>query len=508
MKNRTEKAILNIGSNYIIQIIKTIFTFLTRTIFIKILGKEALGLNGLFINILSMLSLAELGIGTAINFSLYEPLAKNDYSKVSSLMSFYKKTYNIIGIIVFILGIVLVPFLPFFIKNINDIENVYLIYLLYLLNTVFSYFISYKETLVNADQKSYKLSTINLIFLVILNIFQITSLIIWKNFIVYLFIQFAIQLIQKVFINIYISKLYFNIDFNSSKNIDEKDFKVIKKNVFAMFFHKIGDYCVNSTDNLIISSFINVVYVGLYSNYLTVLSLITTFTSIFFNNLTSSFGNLNITESPKKKFDIFKKMELISFIMYGLSFVVLLNVFNDFITLWVGSDYCLDFLIVLFILISFYISGMRVSPSTVKNSAGLYSVDKFTPIIQALVNLVVSICLVKKIGILGVVIGTIISSLVLPSWQKPFIIYRDIFKMKFSIYLINFIKNVFIVCIVSIITLFINHFINFQNILLLIIFKCAIVLFVFCIFVYLFYSRTNEFLFFKDKIFELVRRKK
>lgn len=508
MEGRTKKAILNIGSNFIVQMIKTIFSFLTRTIFIYSLGKEALGLNGLYTNILSMLSLAELGIGTAINFSLYEPLAKKDEKKISALMSFYKKSYRVIGFIVAILGIILIPFLKYFIQDINLVKNAYTIYLLFLTNTVSSYFISYKETLINADQKNYKLTKINLIFLILINTLQIVSLLIYKNFIIYLCIQLIVQLAQRVVINIYITKEYSNIDFKSKDKVGEKDLSIIKKNVKAMIFHKIGDYCINGTDNLIISSFINIITVGLYSNYLTILTLITTFTNMFFSNLTAGLGNLVVTESSDKKYEIYKKMDFIGFIMYGFCAVILINVFNDFISFWVGNDYCLDFGTVIAIVISFYIAGMRIAPYTIKSAAGLYDVDKFTPLIQSVINLFVSIFLVRYLGLLGVVLGTIVSSIVVPSWQRPFIVYKYILNKPFKEYVLWYFKNIFTLMFVSVCALFINSLLPFSNYFVLFIVKSIITSIIYIIVISLLYRNTNEFKYLFDMFKKLILRRK
>lgn len=502
MASRTEKTILNVSSNLFVQLIKTIFSFITRTVFIYCLGKEALGLNGLFTNILSMLSLAELGIGTAINFSLYEPLAKKDNDKVSALMSFYKKAYRLIGIIVLILGIIIIPFLGLFIKNINEINNVYIIYGLFLINTVSSYFVSYKETLINADQKVYKLTFLNSIFLILMNVLQMIILIIFKNFVLYLLVQFVIQFIQKISINIYISKVYNDINYSSKTKLKDKDLKIIKKNVCAMIFHKIGDYCINGTDNLIISAFISVSVVGIYSNYLTIILLLTTFITIIFNNTTSSLGNLIATESSEKKYDIFKKMDFIGFILYGCTSVILLSSFNSFITLWIGSDYCFPNLVVFLIVLNFYLTGMRVVPSTLKSAAGLYDIDKFTPIIQAVVNLIISIVAAKYIGIIGVLLGTLISSLVLPAWQRPYIVYKYILGKDFREYVIKFFENISFLTIVYLVSYLLFSNMALSNIYLVFLFKVIFTMIVYLILLIFFYKKNNEYLF----VVELIKK--
>ena len=208
---RTKNSIYNVLSNLFIVLFQTIMLFVVRTFFIKILGEENLGLSGLFTNILNILSVTELGIGTIISFSLYKPLSENDTKKINALMNFYKKFYYLAGIIIIVLGILIIPFLPFFVKDYSA-NNVYVIYLLYLINTAFIYFVAYKEILILSDQKNYKLTNINFIFMLIMYLLQIFVLVKFKSFVLYLVVQFIITLIQKIFINIYITKSYPEVD--------------------------------------------------------------------------------------------------------------------------------------------------------------------------------------------------------------------------------------------------------------------------------------------------------
>lgn len=440
-----------------------------------------------------MLSLAELGVSTAINFSLYKPIADKNKEKISSLMSFYKKAYRIIGCIVVLLGIILIPFLHFFIKNIESISNVYLIYILYLINTASTYFITYKETLINADQNKYKLAIIDTVSVILLNLLQIIFLIVTKNFIIYLIVQFVVLFLQRVITNRYITKKYKNIDFNSKVKLDNEDKASIVKNVKAMFFHKIGEYCINSTDNLIISAFININTVGFYSNYLTVINLLNTFIMMIYNGITASLGNLIVRESDEKKEQIFKIMNFLAFIIYGYCAVCLINLFNIFINIWIGEKYCLEFPIVLMIIINFYLTGMRVPSGIMKSAAGLFDVDKFTPLIQTIINLIVSIILVQKIGLIGVLIGTFISSIVIPCWQRPYLVYKYVLKKSSKQYFIEYLKNIIIIVISTIISLFINNNLKINSLITAFIIKGIISTIVFLAISYMSYRKSETF---------------
>ena len=451
-ENRTQKSIKNVSSKLIVSLITYLLKFIAQKVFIVYLGKSYLGINGLLTNVLSMLSLAELGVGTAISFSLYKPLADKDEKKVLILMNFYKKAYRIIGIVVFAMGLCLVPFLDKIIKDPGDVKNITFIYLVYLFNTSYSYLMTYKNTLIEADQQAYKLSLSSIIYNIVLVITQIIILVVTHNYIFYLISNSIVLFIQRLYVNRYITKLYPILKEKTHEKLPKEEFKVIIKNIKAMLYHKIGEYCINGTDNIIISAFISVSIVGLYSNYSMIINMINTVIMMCFGTLTSSVGNVLVTENNEKKEEIFKQIDFIGFWLFCFSSVCLYNLLNPFIEICFGKDYVISQGIVAIVILNFYLTGMRVPASTVKSAAGLYDQDKFTPLIQSAINLIVSIVCVKKMGLFGVFLGTLVSSIALPCWQRPQIIYkyvfekssRDYFKVYFK-YLIFTLVNVYLV---------------------------------------------------------------
>lgn len=437
---RTRNSIINFLSGVGSTLISNLLTFISRTIFIQILGSSYLGVNGLLTNVLSMLSLAELGVGTAINFSLYKPLAEKDDEKIATLMAFYKKAYQIIGVLVFVVGLVLMIFLDVFIKDPGDVKHIKLIFLIYLVNTSYSYFMTYKVTLLTADQKAYLLTKVNIFFNFITIIAQIIVLIFTRNYILYLLSNMLILFLQRLYINNKITKLYPVLEIKATNKLPKEELAIIIKNVKAMMFHKLGDYCINGTDNIIISTFINISVVGIYSNYNMVITMVNGFIVLFFNSITASMGHLIATESEERKLEIFKIINFIGFWLFGFATIAFYNLLNPFIELWLGQEYLISQHILVIVLLNYYLTGMRVPVHTVKAAAGLYDEDKYTPLLQSLVNLSVSIILVKKWGLAGVFIGTLVSSILLPCWQRPYIIYKYVFKKSsreyFSKYLI------------------------------------------------------------------------
>lgn len=501
-KSRTKNSIFNASSNFIVYIIKTLLSFAVRTIFIKVLGELYLGVNGLLSNVLSMLSLAELGVSSAISFCLYKPLAENDYSKISATMTFFKRVYAVIGIIVSIFGIILYFFLDDIIKEYDSIPKLNIIYILYLINTVSTYYTAYKEILIIADQKAYKLTKINVVFTVLLYVLQAIVLLIFKNFIVYLIVQFFIQIMQKIATNIYVSKQYKEIDFNSKEKIEKATLATIKKNVKAMMLHKIGDYCINGTDNIIISNMINVSTVGYYSNYNMIITMINSIITMIYNNLTASFGNLLVKEDKSKSLEIFKKIDFIAFIMYSFCGVMFACLASRFIEIWVGERYILDTSTVMLISFSFFFTGTRVACTTVRNAAGLYNADKWIPLCQSAINIVFSIILAQYIGLNGVIIGTIISS-ILPNYYRIFILYKNIFKEKYSNYFKKYyIEYIIFFVIIMLITYYVSSLVTIRGILgfILVFLVSGIIYFLSVVF---FFRRYDEFVYLKDIIIKL-----
>ncbi|MBM6861251.1 oligosaccharide flippase family protein, partial [Clostridium saudiense] len=283
MSSRIVNSMRNTIYAFMSQGITSILSFFTRTVFIYTLGKTYLGLNGLFSDILTLLSLAELGVGTAITYSMYKPMAQNDKRKVSALLNLYSNIYTIIGIVVTILGLALTPFLSFFISDMPNVANLKIIYLLYLLNTTLSYFFVYKQSMLIASQQIYIVSKVQIVATVLQNIFQIIILIMFKNFIFYLVIQVIFVVLTNTYISIYVDKKFKYLKEYKSEKLDQQTKKHIYKNVSAMFLSKISSAVVTSTDNILISKYVSTIVLGYYSNYTLFFSLlIKFFTLIFF----------------------------------------------------------------------------------------------------------------------------------------------------------------------------------------------------------------------------------
>lgn len=502
--DRTKLSILNVGSNVFILMCRTVLTFIVRTVFIKMLGQEYLGVSGLFDQLFTILSIADLGLGTAISYSLYKPLAEDNHEEVSRLMYFYKIMYSYVGIIITVIGIAILPFLGVIMKG-NVVGNIEFIYALYLFNTVSMYFISYKDTLILADQRNYKLTKINFLAYLIMNVAQLIVLFLTKNFIIYLLIQSVVTVVQRILINRYITKEYKHIDFNCKKKLEPAVLKEIKTNVKAIFFHKIGNCMVTSTDNIIISSVFGVIQTGIYTNYLSLTSMVNSLLYSIFNGVTSSFGNLAAIDKEGKLENIFKLLNFLGFIVFGFISISFFIILNDFIVVWVGDTYLLPLVSVVIICVNFYITGIRYPLDTVKEASGIYNQDKYISICHAVSNLLISLLLSYWIGFNGVLLGTTISTLLFPGWNRPYTVYKYVFNKKATEYFIDYFKKTIFLIGTSVFIYFVINKINLEISFINLILKMIIVAVVYCILIVIFYRNDESFKYYigliKNRIF-------
>lgn len=490
---RIQNSLNNIYIGIITQIIITLLGFLSRKIFLDNLGVEYLGINGLLTNILSMLSLVEGGIGTSIIYNLYKPLADKDIEKITALVQLYKKVYGILAIVIFILSIVMYMFLGTFIKDGTTVPFVGVVYFIFIIKNFVSYLNAHKWSLINADQKGYVIAKYNLIFNVITTIFKIIVLQITKNYILFLLIELAIFIIQNIYNGKIVNDRYPYIKIKKKYRVDDTTRDNLIMNVKAIFLHNIGTYCVFGTDNLLISSFVGLTKVGLYSNYTMIISQLSSLLTPVLNGIGASIGNLIATESKEKSYQIFNITYLINFWIYSFSVIFLYNLLEPFINWWLGEGLLLDNLSFLFILVNFYLTGLRNVINTFKSKAGIFKNDKYIPLIESGINLVSSIILVKYFGIAGIFIGTTISTISIPLWTQSKLVYNKIFNKSVLEYFKKYIFYMLLTLITGIFTTFVCNILVLGNGFVPLVFKGIIcVAIVNLTYLFIFY-KTDEF---------------
>ena len=409
--------------------------FISRTIFIKLLGDAYNGVNGLFSNILYVLTLAELGFAYSVSYALYAPLEQGNKEKVCAIMNYLRKVYCVIACVVTVIGFACIPFLQYLIKE--DIASLpftlnqlRVYFAIYLGNTVFSYVFSYKRTLITADQRAYLVSNADNLSNILLYIVQIALLLIWKNYYLYLALMVSKTLITNIVLSILADKRYPYLRKNRALRLQKEDRASITKSVSAMVFHKFGGVIISGTTTIIVSAFVGVVEAGYYSNYLLVVHAVNACINIVFNSITASVGNLCVSESREYQKKVFYRVSYAANFFAIFSFVCYATLFNDFISLWVGADKTLSFPTVLIISASAALTTLRSATNTFKDAKGLFVKDWGKPIVEALGGVAMAIAFSYIWGTFGVVLGYALASLAVALPVENIVLFKYGFEEK------------------------------------------------------------------------------
>ena len=428
-RSRTKNTIINAATGMGTQLLVTALQFTTRTVFIRTLGRSYLGINGLFSNILTVLSLTELGLDTAINFKLYKPLAEGNVPRVRVLMKFYRQAYIIIGLAVTGLGLAVVPFLSILIKDYDSVTalgiNPVLIFLLFLAQSSSSYlFFASKSAILKADQKMYIANRVHLGVTFIITIVQIITLVLYKNFVFYTILGVLSAIITNYITSRIAVKYYPNVFTKTNEQLSGSEVKSIYKDLGALFVFKVNSVVVKATDNIVLSAFIGVGIVGLYSNYSLFYSSIIVFLNKIYSAVDAGIGNLFATENVEKHYRFFQIMNYLTVIIFGTASVGLAVCADELISIWAGNDYVIPNYFALLIGVEILFHGLKTNLTQIRNASGAFRQMWYRPLIGIIINIIVSVGLVQKMGIHGVIIGTIVSDLFSNILFDPLIVYK------------------------------------------------------------------------------------
>lgn len=449
-RSRTEYSIMNIFASVGGYTLNIIMSFICRIVFARCLNAEYLGLNGIFVNILSMLSLTELGIGTAMIYALYKPVAQNDKEKISSYMKVYGVAYKTVGIMVALLGIAFIPFLNIVINEPPNIkENIYFLYLLFLFSTASSYFYSYRSSILVANQRNYVVLSVSYFLVIVQNMLQIITLITTRNYILYLIIQVVSVLITNLLISQKAIKDYPYIKDKNAPSLEKSEIKDLFKNIKALTITKLSGILVNNTDNLVITYFNGLITTGLVSNYLLITNTLTSLVNQIFSGLSASIGNLNAIGEEKQKYVVFKALNLINFWIYGWISIGIIVLSNDIVELCFGKDYVMNVYVSIVLALNFYMSGMLYVVSMYKSTMGLFRYGQYVLIFTAVLNLIGDIVLGQILGIIGIFIATALARLLTNVWYEPFVVYKYGFDKNFKEYILRYFIYFILLIVVS-----------------------------------------------------------
>lgn len=466
---RSKNSLKNIVTNISIQIVIILLGFISRKVFIDSLGQTYLGVNALLTSILSMLGLVEGGIGVSIVYNLYKPLAEKDEEKIIALVQLYKKLYFILSIIIFILSLALYPFIGRFIKGGESIPLISIVYFIFVIKNMISYLNAHKWSLINADQKEYVIARYNLVFNIVTTVLKILVLKMCGNYIYYLLIETFVFAVQNIANGFVVDKRYPYIKTKKKYCVEKKIKDNLVMNTKSLFLHNIGSWCVYGTDNLLISYFVGLKATGLYSNYVMLTAQLSALIDPVISSMGASIGNLIATESSKKKYDVFKVTYLINFWLYSISVIFLFNLVEPFINWWIGYDNLLDKFTFVIVLVNLYLKGMRNSILIFKYKGGIFKNDRYAALVEAIINLVASLILVRYFGLVGILLGTTISTLLVPFWIQAKVVYKYIFNQPLRWYFAKYILYAIVTIITGTITTLICSFVVCENFISLII---------------------------------------
>lgn len=448
--DRTDLVVKNLKFAAVSELLLAVLKFVSRRVFVFLLGKEYLGISGLFTDILSMLSLAELGVGVSITYSLYRPVALGDTELIKSLMALYRRSYYIIAGIVLGAGLALTPFLDFFVKEMPEgISQLSLIYVLNVVNASVSYIFAYKSTLLFVYQKKYIDNLIRTAVAIGGTAAQIGILMLTGNYVYYLIIAIGTTLLQNTILSIKTDRLYPYLREKKTKPLPREILCDIRRNVGAMILHRIGAVAVFSTDNILISKFAGVAATGLYSNYTMIRGFLNVMINALFNAITPALGNFNATKSLEDRRTAFRHLNFFSAWLFGWMSICLLWLFDPFICIWLSKDYLLPEPVVVLIVVNFYINCMRIPVANTKSTMGLFWDERYKSIFEPPCNLIVSIILARRFGIFGILAGTLISTAALPFWIEPLGLYRHGLKESVRGYFLRYLGHLLITVIAA-----------------------------------------------------------
>ena len=432
--------------------------FVVRTIFIYCLNEAYLSVNGLYSNILTVLSLAELGFGSAMVYRMYAPVAVKDYQKAAALLQFYKKIYIIIGVVIFFLGLCVIPFMDYIIKDKPDISGLTLYYILFLVNTSISYwFSSYKASVLYANQKEYIKTNVQNTMAILQSGLQIVLLLLFRKYLLYLLIQLA----GNIFLNLYVAHLvdkrYPEIQTYQGASLSAEERVQIRKDTEALVLSRFGHVALNGTDNIIISAVVGVLWVGRLSNYTLICDSVTSVLCQITAAITGSLGNFFATEDKHAGYALFKKVEFLNFWLYGFSFIALVTLLDPFVQIWAGERFVLGLPISIAIAINFFVAGYMNTLWVFRSTIGLFKQGKFRPILVAILNIILSIFLGKLWGVFGVLFATFLSRAAISLWYDPLILHRYGFEVSCKPFFARYFRRVLLLTAILIVMLTIRY---------------------------------------------------
>ena len=440
MNNIFGKAAKNATITLILQAMSLLFSFLSRTVFIKLLTVEYLGVSGLFSNILTILSFAELGIGNVMIYSLYAPVKQQNNGRIVSLLKLYKKAYIIISSIILFIGIALTPAVPYLVKKVPDVkEDIRFLFVLFLLNTYVSYWFSYKKALLQADQKSYIITLFSNIGHIVLFCAQVAVLYCFHSYTLYLICQIVSTLAINVVLSIIVNHSYKETLKAVPDDLDRSFIKELAKKVKSLAISRVSGIVSNGVDNIIISRFFGLSSVGFVSNYTLITSSVNGLFFPVLTSLSSGIGKANVDNSVENKRSIFREISISVYFIYSFITTCIFVLAHPFIVQWIGESYLISTWSLLHLSIGIFVAGINYPVYSYRTTSGYFKEAQNAYVMCALSNLILSLIFAKIYGIPGVFMATWISKLIPEFWDSR-VTYEKILNLPHWHYYIRYLQ--------------------------------------------------------------------
>lgn len=443
------------------KIVQMVLSILVRRLLIQTCGNEVNGLNALYLSIIGFLAVAELGVGSAITFCMYKPIVEGDHNKVSALYHLFQRVYLLVGGIILVAGLMLTPFIQYFAKDYAQVNvNMYLTFVLMLVSIVVTYFFGAKIALFNAYKNNYVSTAITSGGILLQYVLQIVTLLTTHSFVWYLICKIIAALAQLVVTELLARKKYSHLLSNRQK-VDPDTRMELNRNIRAMFMHKIGSLLVHTVDGIVISMFVGVVALGEYSNYTTIQNAMTDLIRLIFASLTSVFGHMYVEqnkETAKKYCDAFHLLNCMIGIVFYLGYYA---VIDNLISLIFAESLVVAKSVSSVITINGFVQFLRQSTISFRDATGTFYHDRWKPLFEGTINVILSVILVKRIGVTGVIVATILTNLVICHIIEPYVLYKHAFSVSPKEY---YLKNYGMIAVFVMALLLLDHCMkNFEN---------------------------------------------
>ena len=464
--NRKKNATRNIIFGTCLKLYQIVVPFLMRTIMIYFMGVQYLGLNSLFTSVLQVLNLAELGVGSAMVYSMYKPVAEHDNNTICALMGLYRKYYRIIGMVVLAAGCVIIPFVPHLIKSdVPEGINIYVLYVMNLLATVFTYWLyAYKNSILQAYQRNDIVSKVTIITDTIKYILQIFTIVFLKNYYMYVLVLILLQIASNIITAAVVTRMY--PEYRCKGSLPKEEVAQINSRIRDLFTSKIGAVIVNSADTVVISAFLGLTVLAIYQNYFFIISSVIAFIAVVFNSCTAGIGNSIIVETKEKNYNDFKKFTFLIAWIAGFCTVCIVCLMQPFMNIWMNGNekLMLGMSEVVCFCIYFFVYEIQQLLLTYKDAAGMWHEDKYRPLVTALTNLALNIIMVQFFGWYGVLLSTVISIIFIGMPWLFYNLFTVLFKRNAAKYVIRVVYYTVITIVISIITYSVCSLVPFTGI--------------------------------------------